>query len=182
MAPGPHRLFGAGLHDDQAAASIVTHVDHVLRVHVRKPRRAAGRGALEISDLYSRAVLLSHLNGVTVLRFCSSGARSLLGCLIVIALYRRSTNSNVDRAGRVPTPDVLIKLALVSMAGTLFIYLSGLVTQGSNPYAIWQVNLVIYLPILFLLFQSALRGPKDAATLARVLIAAGITRPASDFT
>ena len=80
MALGPHRLFGAGLHDDQAAASIVAHVDHVLRAHVRKPRRAAGRGALEISDLYSRghaAQPFERRDGCLVFVFL--GARSLLG-------------------------------------------------------------------------------------------------------
>lgn len=122
-------------------------------------------------------ILLDHLNTVdrNIGAFSSlsfSGMDVLFAVLGLIILYRKSSGSRLDSAGRLPTPRPMIQLALVSIGGTLFSWLSGMVRGGDFRYSLWGVNAVIYLPIVFLLFQYALRGPKDHWNLARVLVAA----------
>ncbi|MES1174358.1 MAG: O-antigen ligase family protein [Myxococcales bacterium] len=123
------------------------------------------------------AILLDHLNTIdrsigafSALSF--SGMDLLFGVLFLIILQRKSSGSKLDSAGRVPTPRPLIQLAQLSLAGTAFAWLSGMVRGGNFGYSLWGINAVIYLPIVFLLFSYALRGPKDHWNLARVLVAA----------
>jgi len=124
-------------------------------------------------------ILLDHLNTVdrsigafSALSF--SGFDVLFGVLFLIILSRKSSGSKLDSAGRFPTPRPMIQLAYVSLAGTAFSWLSGMARGGDFGYSLWGVNAVMYLPLLFLLFQYGLRGPKDHESLARVLLAAAI--------
>jgi hypothetical protein len=54
--------------------------------------------------------------------------------------------------------------------------ISGLVRGGDMGMALWQMDRVIYLPIIFLLFHLALRGPADHLVLGKVVIVAATTR------
>jgi O-Antigen ligase len=90
-----------------------------------------------------------------------------LVALLIIAVVRERTGSKVDRVGRVPTPRPLVRLAYVSLGGTAFMFLWGMVHGGSFRFSLWQINAVVYLPVVFLLFHLGLRGPKDHATLAK---------------
>jgi O-antigen ligase len=47
---------------------------------------------------------------------------------------------------------------------------------GTVSWSLWQLDRVVYLPLVFLLFQAGLRGPKDHAALARVLVSAAMLR------
>jgi hypothetical protein len=123
------------------------------------------------------AVLLTHLNnaiGVPGLSF--SGMDVCLAALGLIALYRRLTGSRLDRHGRVATPTPLLRLAALSLAGTAYVWISGMVRGGDFRMSLWQVEKVFYLPVLFLLFQSALRGPRDHGALARVVLGAATVK------
>ncbi|HKQ70294.1 MAG TPA: hypothetical protein VJT73_13185 [Polyangiaceae bacterium] len=123
------------------------------------------------------ALLLNHMNGITGVPFLFfSGLDMFLGSLIVIAIHRRMTGSPIDRAGRLPTPKPLIQLATISLAGTAFVWLTGWLRGGNNTFAVWQIYQVFYLPVVFLLYSTALRGPKDCAALARVMIGAALVR------
>lgn len=123
------------------------------------------------------AMMLMHLNNSLGIRWMSfSGMDVMLGTLCLVALYRRSSGSMVDRAGRTPTPKPLIQLAFVSLAGTLYVLLSGLVRGGAFNWAVWQVDRVMYLPVVFLLFQAGLRGPRDHVALLKVLVGAAVLR------
>jgi hypothetical protein len=123
------------------------------------------------------AILLTHLNTVDrSMTFTSplsfSGMDICFVSLIVIALMRRSSGSKIDKRGRVATPKPLVRLAVVSLSGMMFVWLGGLIRGGDVRMSLWQVDRVIYLPIVFLLFHVGLRGPKDHPMLARVLLCA----------
>jgi hypothetical protein len=40
--------------------------------------------------------------------------------------------------------------------------------------AVWQVNRVMYLPVLYLIFQASLRGPKDLGAILKVILYSGV--------
>jgi len=125
------------------------------------------------------AVLLDHLNtfdrSVGVLDFCSfSGMDICLVSLGLIAWYRKSTGSTIDSAGRIPTPRPLIQLAYLSLAATAFTWLYGMITGGDFKNSLWQLNAVMYCPIVFFLFQYAIRGPVDHKAFAKVLLSAAV--------
>lgn len=102
--------------------------------------------------------------------FPCSGMDIAFLILGAIHFYRKATGSRLDSAGQVKTPIAMIKLAHVSLASIGFVFLLGLVTGGNFAFALWQLNAVMYLPIAFLLFQAALRGPLDHKPIAKVLL------------
>jgi len=123
------------------------------------------------------AVMLTHLNAVDrsigMLSWCSfSGMDLCFFAVGIVMLMRRSSRSRIDTADRVPTPRPLVKLAYVALLGAVFVWLSGLVRSGDFSMSLWQLNSVIYLPFIFLMFHVGLRGPKDHEALAKVVLAA----------
>ena len=135
------------------------------------------------SDMYHTpfktvgALLLNHLNTTTGVRpLFMSGMDILLGALILIGWSRERSGSKIDRAGRVPTPKPLVRLALISLGGTAFVMVNGMLHGGDFGWALWQVDRVVYLPIIFLLCHWGLRGPADHVALGKVVIAAAAVR------
>jgi hypothetical protein len=123
------------------------------------------------------ALLLNHMNISTgVKSLFMSGMDILLAALLVITFQRESSRAKIDRVGRVPTPRPLVRLAFVSLAGTVFVFLSGMVRGGDMGMTLWQMDRVVYLPIVFLLFHFGLRGPEDHVTLGKIIIAAATLR------
>src|SRR5579884_681902 len=125
------------------------------------------------------AALLTHLNNTTGARWMSfSGMDLALFVLLVVAAVRKTSGSRVDSAGRIATPRPLAPLAYLSLAGTACVWLVGMARGGNPSISLWQINKVVYLPIVFFLFSSGIRGPKDHAALARVLLLAATIRAA----
>lgn len=123
------------------------------------------------------AILLTHLNAVdrslTWLSSASfSGLDLILVALFIIHLFRNGTGSRIDRVGQVPGPDVLPKLAKVSLLAIAYVWINGMLRGGDFKMSLWQLNNVMYLPCLFLLFNVGLRGPRDHAALAKVVLLA----------
>jgi O-antigen ligase len=122
------------------------------------------------------AVLLNHLNTLDrsgVLGMIPvSGMEILFGVLYLIYLRRRATRSRID-GEIVPVPQPLIELAKLALCAIGFTWLHGVVTGGDFSMSLWQVNSVLYMPIIFLLFQASLRGPEDHWAFARLYLAAG---------
>jgi len=123
------------------------------------------------------AILLDHLNTVDrsltlFSSFSFSGMDVLFVCLYGIILFRKSSRSTVDSAGRIPTPLPLVRLAYVSLASAAFVWLTGMIRGGDMSMSLWQLYCVLYLPIVFLFFQYSLRGPKDHESLIRVVLGA----------
>lgn len=123
------------------------------------------------------AILLNHLN--TVDRTFSllssvpiSGIDIMFVLLGLIYYARKSSRSKIDTFGQLATPKPMLQLARLSMASTVFTWLSGMARGGEFSFSLWQFNTVIYLPIVFLLFHVSLRGPADNESLAKVILAA----------
>jgi hypothetical protein len=119
------------------------------------------------------ALMLTHMNQHTTVSWLSfSGSDILLGTLILIAIYRRITRAPIDRRGRIPSPAPMRRLAYVSLAGTAIVWIWGLARGGDFSKSLWQVEKVVYLPVVYLLFDDALRKPKDFIAVGRILIIA----------
>jgi hypothetical protein len=123
------------------------------------------------------AVILTHLNAVdrsigwaSSLSF--SGMDLLLLAMFAIYVFRRSSGSRVDQLGRVSAPEPLVVLAKVSIASTAFVWISGMVRGGDFGKSLWQLEKVLYVPLLFLLFNASLRGPRDNPTIAKLVLVA----------
>jgi hypothetical protein len=123
------------------------------------------------------ALMLTHINntlGVRALSF--SGMDVMFVILIFCALARHLVNSNIDTRGRISVPKPLVQLAFLALGGMIYVWVSGLLRGGNFSMSLWQVDRVMYIPIVFLLFQIALRGPQDYVALMRVLLAAACAR------
>ena len=135
-------------------------------------------GGLYQSPLYKvGAALFDHLNNLTGIKaLFFSGADIMLGVLGIIGIMRQSSGSRVDAADRCPTPRQHVRLAQVALLGAGYVFVWGMFRGGEFNWALWQLNRVLYLPLLFLLFHLALRGPKDYEDLAKVVLGAAVTR------
>jgi hypothetical protein len=123
------------------------------------------------------AVLFEKLNNTTgISPLVTSGADIILLTMGITAYVREKSRSPIDRLGRVPTPRPLVRLAQIALLGAGFVWLMGMVRGGTFSWSLWQVQRVVYLPCLFLLCHLALRGPRDHALLAKVLVAAALLR------
>lgn len=124
------------------------------------------------------AILFAHLNAVNrkvVPSWVSFSLMDLfLVTLLAIAFLRRAGASKMDSAQRIATPRPLIKLAYISLIGTAFAWMSGLARGGDMGKSLWQLNRVMYLPVIFILCHLGLRGPKDLGALLRVLLVSSI--------
>jgi hypothetical protein len=122
-------------------------------------------------------VLLDHLNTVDhsfgLLSVCSfSGLDLGLASLTLISFFRRKSGSKIDSAGQLSTPVPLVKMAWLSVASMTFVWLMGLATGGVFAMSLWQLNAVMYVPVVFLLCHLGFRGPSDFRALAKVLLGA----------
>jgi O-antigen ligase len=134
-------------------------------------------GLYQSPFFYVGYVMLAHLNNLTGIRALSfSGTDIILVILICVARIRESRGSMLDRAGRIPTPKPMVQLAKLSLAGAFFVWAVGMVTGGDFGKSLWQVEKVVYLPILFLLWHLALRGPQDNAQLAKALVGGAMVK------
>jgi hypothetical protein len=128
------------------------------------------------SPFYSvGALLLTHLNNMTGVRpLVFSGIDIFFVILIFTAVSRKLSRSKIDRGP--PTPRPMIRLALLSLGGAAFAWMLGMLQGGEMRWALWQLEKVVYLPIVFLLFSAGIRGEKDHIAVAKVLLAAATVR------
>src|SRR5262249_28495029 len=141
---------------------------------VENPDDNPGSGHFKSPFYPLGAVLLTHLNKTVDIPLLASlsGADIILIALLIVPWRRTQSGSPIDRAGRITTPQPLIKLAQLSLVGIVWILAVGLFRGGNFSFALWQIDKVIHLPIIFLLFHWGLRGPQDHRAVARVIIAA----------
>ncbi len=122
------------------------------------------------------AILLNHLNtvdrSVGALSFLMiSGLDFMFVVLGLIIFYRRATRSKIDQlGGRLATPRPMLQLAWLSLGTSAFVELTGIVRGGEFNMSLWQLNSVMYLPCIFLLFQAGIRGPQDFPALLKTFL------------
>jgi hypothetical protein len=122
-------------------------------------------------------LMLTHLKQTIGGGLFFSGMDLMLVFLALVAYRRRSTGATIDRAGQFRVPRPMIQLAYLALAGMAFVWLVGWFRGGAdNSMAVWQLDRVMYVPLLFLLFQAGLRGPQDAPAIAKVILLAAAWR------
>lgn len=94
--------------------------------------------------------------------------------LLVLSYARRALKSKLDSADRIPTPRPLVRLVAVSLIGTGFTWLLGIALGGDVSKSLWQLNRVMYLPLVVYLFHIGLRGPQDLGALFKVVVSAAV--------
>ncbi|HYQ44911.1 MAG TPA: O-antigen ligase family protein [Polyangiaceae bacterium] len=156
-------------------ASLLTLMFFVLTLDNPAEGFASGRWKSPVHEI--GGLLLNHINTRTgVKALFMSGQDILLVALLLIAISRERSGSKIDRIGRVPTPRPMVKLVFVSFAGTAFTFLSGLIRGGDTGIMLWQMDRVLYLPLVFWLFHMGLRGPADHLAVGKVVLGAAALR------
>jgi hypothetical protein len=188
-------IIGGTLADDATVGLLLCPIVYLLLVFVmaRVPLRLSAMGlmasALLLQDASDHcaaefeppfaglgAILFSHLNtlgrnlGFSWASF--SGMDLLIIALGVIAAMRRG--SSADRLGFIQAPRPLVRLAHLALLSTAWVWVFGMARGGDFGKSLWQLNRVMYLPALFLLFQLSLRGPKDLGGLLKVVLVSGV--------
>lgn len=130
----------------------------------------------EVFNVAGQLVLMN-LNIITKvgpLAFCTVDALTVF--LVIAIWYRKAKRSRIDLAGQFQTPTPLAAVAVFTLVGTVGLFALGLLRGGDFRNSLWQVHVLLYVPALFLLFQSAVRGPLDLATLGKLVLAAALVR------
>ena len=124
------------------------------------------------------ALLLGHWNlTIPVKALFFSGVNLLLVFFFGLTLHRRLARSPVDSAGFVETASPMRFFAGMTILGAFVLEAWG-VLQGGMDFgnSLWQVQRVIYLPLLFFLFHYAFRGPRDQAAVGKTILLAACIR------
>ena len=148
-----------------------------LALVLENPSEAPANGKWQSPWFSLGALMLMHLKNTIGGGLFFSGMDVMLVTLGIIATMRASSGSKIDKIGNFRTPPIMVRLAQISLATIVLAFLVGVVRGGGNTaMAVWQMDRVIYLPVLFLLFQVGLRGEQDAGSLAKVVLAAAVVR------
>jgi hypothetical protein len=107
-----------------------------------------------------------------------TGVDLIVAYLIFILLWRRAHGSRIDTEGRVQTARVMALASAITFGGILWIWGYGVGTGGDFGSALLQVYKLLYVPLLYFVFQAALRGPADHAAVVKVILAAALYRAA----
>jgi len=144
---------------------------------LENPSEQPASGAWRSPFFMLGGLMLTHLKQSIGGGLFFSGMDLMLAFLGIVLWQRRSNGSRIDRAGAFRTPKPLIQAAHLALIGMIFVWLVGIVRGGAdNSMAVWQLDRVMYVPLIFLLFQAGLRGPQDAPAVAKVILAAGAWR------
>jgi hypothetical protein len=130
------------------------------------------------SPLYQLGwLLLGHWNVVIPYKpLFFSGLDLVLVLFFSLALYRRATRSRID-SPFVETASPMRSFAWVTIFGIAAVEAWGSVHGGmdfANSY--WQVERAAYLPLFFLAFHYAFRGPRDQVVIGQIIIVAALLR------
>jgi hypothetical protein len=87
---------------------------------------------------------------------------------------RKVTGSTIDGDGGVESAAVLRGALILYVASVAFAFANGLATGGT--VAIWQVRRLLHVPVLFLFFSIAYRGPQDHVLLGRIVVGAACVK------
>ncbi|HZX95207.1 MAG TPA: O-antigen ligase family protein [Myxococcales bacterium] len=123
------------------------------------------------------AALLGNLNRLTGIQAMNfTGIDLLVPFLLLVAAFRRVTHSTIDGKGHVETARPMRVFALISLLASFGLWGWGLAHGGDFSQSLWQVHQILVLPVFFFLCDVSLRGPRDHAALAKIIVAAGLVR------
>lgn len=150
-----------------------------LALTLENPSDAPASG-LWRSPLYGvGALMLAHMN----LTFTQSkwmlfsGLDLALVYLFGVALTRWLLGLRTDQVGRVEGASPMRFFAAVCLGGAVWMWVWGMVRGDADvASSLWQMQRVIYLPVVFFLFHLALRGEADRAALGKVILGAACVK------
>jgi hypothetical protein len=116
------------------------------------------------------ALMLAHFK-VTI-GWGPLGGMDLMLMAAVAAYYLQGRSRSLG----IPTPRPMIRLAQLTFATIVFTFLIGKMRGGEMQWAVWQIDRVMYLPVVFLLCQAAFSGPKDYLAVGKVALFASLIR------
>lgn len=144
---------------------------------LENPAEMPGGGQFKTPFFTFGGLMLTHLKTTIQGPWFFGGMDIAFTACIIVALMRRGRMSAAERA--TGTPRIMVQLSFISLAIIPWLFLVGKLRGGSDQgMAFWQADRVSYLPILFLLFSEAFRGPRDHIRAGKVMLAAGIYRAA----
>ncbi len=148
-----------------------------LGLVLEDPAERPGAGYFSTPFLPFGQLMLTHLKTTIGGPWFFGGTDIFLVSAIVVAYRRRRQGTPIERSNRVGTPKQMIQLAYGSLATIVFVWFVGKFRGGDDQAnAVWQISKVIYVPIVFLLFQAALVGRKDHIAVGKVILVAGTLR------
>ncbi len=119
-------------------------------------------------------LLTQRLDAVSGIPLPVTGAEAGLVCLLAVWLYRRIAGSRIDTEGQVEPARVIRDLLLLCVAGVVLSEMVG-VARGLGTVP-WKVRNLLH-PVAFaLLFLAAYRGPRDHATIGRLVVVAACVK------
>jgi hypothetical protein len=120
------------------------------------------------------ALLLSHLNltlGPRWLFF--SGLDLCLLLLFATITHRWLGRGRLDREAPAPFARPMVAFCALSLGGACFMWALGLARGDADlASSLWQMQRVVYLPLVFFVFHATLRGRADRAALGVVFLSA----------
>ncbi len=96
--------------------------------------------------------------------------------LFATIIHRHSRHATIDQDGWVESPIPIAIFACLSLVAVGWMSFYGLARGGSFRFILWQSIRWLYLPIVYLLMNQALRGPRDAALVGKLLLGVGVFR------
>lgn len=172
-------VFGLGVYVMTVWPLHASYVSLVfLAITLSDPSDASAAPGFQPPFTGAAAALLTHLNAAARPLGINWAAFSVIDLWLVvlylIARRRHKARSKIDLAGFVPVPQLMTKLVYVAYFGTMLAWFVGLATGGDFGKSLWQLNRVMYLPLIGLLGHMCLRGAQDFGPLLKsMLIAAG---------
>jgi hypothetical protein len=150
-----------------------------LALTLENPSEIPAQGRFRTPLYPLGAVLLTHLNltfpSARALIF--SGLDVVLVLLAAVALFRRSSRARTSGLTASHTGP-LRTLAVLVLAATAWLWVWGMVRGDADAASgLWQVQRVVYIPLLLFLFDDGLR-PADAPAVGKVIVAAACVRAA----
>jgi hypothetical protein len=146
-----------------------------LALVLENPAEMPGGGVYQTPFITFGGLMLTHLKTIIGGPWFFGGMDMCLIAAIIVALVRRGRTSAAERA--LATPKLMVQLSFVSLAIVPWLFLVGKYHGNANQQmAFWQADRVTYLPILFLLYSAAFKGPTDHIRAGKVILAAGLLR------
>lgn len=119
-------------------------------------------------------ILLMNLNIITGIRPLAFTAVDAVSVFLLAVLVHQAAWAH--QRGRVRSPAPLVKCGTITLVSTVGLFALGVARAGDFRNSLWQVHVLLFVPVLFLLFEAALRGVEDARPLGRLVLAAAVFR------
>ena len=120
------------------------------------------------------AALLVHLNvTIPIKPLIFSGLDIILAYLFLVAAVRYLRSSRIDGPPDAEAAGPIGPFAALSLAGAAWMWVYGMLRGDADvANSLWQVQRVVYLPLLVFLFRMAFRRAGDPAALGKLIVSA----------